>query len=109
MRKLLIAGGFGALVLIAISGYTGYALGSEGDQPYTAKVVGISSSGDSLCIDRKEDSCGLPLTQPEDRDRIKVGSEVFIQDVWMVNMKTWTGPEDYRGLVFLVSLPASER
>lgn len=50
-------------------------------EPFEAEVVTISSDGDSLCLDRAEDTCGLPVILPEDRDAVRPGARVLVTEL----------------------------
>ena len=78
-RTLSVAGA-GAVALVAVGLLIGRAIDSGGDvgsgSSGTAQVTNISRDGDSICLDRDGDTCGIPIIDPEDRNRIKIGSSV---------------------------------
>jgi hypothetical protein len=64
--------------------WAGYGAGywtTGSTESFDATVVTISSDGDSLCLDREDDSCGLPIILPEDRERVMPGSRVTVTEL----------------------------
>lgn len=89
-----------ALALFALVGYSGYRLGSREPASFDARVVQISSDGDSLCVEPTldGDSCGQPVIAPEDRDRVTRGVSVQVT-------KVWVDQEGGKRLLFVIDLP----
>lgn len=99
-RGVVVATVVGVLALLSVVGYSGYQLGRSEPASFEARVVQISSDGDSLCVEPSldGDTCGQPVIAPEDRDRVRRGVTVQVT-------KLWVDQQDGKRLLFVVDLP----
>lgn len=81
-RKRIVALWVGGLVAV-LGVLVALALIRSGDEPFETTVVRMSTSGNSICVDREENDCGIPIIHPDDAPYITEGAAVMAEEIWL--------------------------